>query len=333
MSNIEIPNKLGCRKDSKDKRDYRLSGVSTPIELPSSFELIELYPPKNQFSRPSCTSNAQAHHKERQEKRQSSAPFVMALTKKYEGDDNFGASTRNTFWVVKNNGICEEKLDPEPPSNMTWQDYIKVSRISDEAYKDANDHKSKSFWRIENNVESIKQAIYQNKNSVVISQAWYREFNRPINGFLPTEFSDYVDGHATDVTGWSDSRQALLVKNSFGVSWGINGFYWLPYSILPKILWDAWTSLDMPSKMPVDDYYGLKRTWDTYMQEKSMAFNPWLYKKIKRLPSDREIKGLVYGRYSFEAVFTGKVKDIWLKISKMEAIKNKVIDANENIIA
>lgn len=326
-------NRLGAVKDIKDRRDYRLSGISAPVELPSSFELLELFPSKNQFGRPSCTSQAQSHHKERQEQRRSSAPFVMALTKKYEGDENFGASTRNTFWVVNSTGICKEELDPEPGADMPWQEYIKVSRITDESYKDARDHKSQSFWRVENTIEAIKQAIYQYRNSVVISQAWYREFNRPVNGFLPLEFSDFVDGHATDVTGWSDSRKAFWVKNSFGVNWGLNGFYWLPYSILPKILWDAWTSLDMPVKMPVDDYYGLKRTWDSYMQEKAMAFNPWLYKKIKRLPSNREIKGLVYGRYSYDAVFTGKVKDIWLKISKMEAIKNKVIDKDENIIA
>jgi hypothetical protein len=143
---------------------------------------------------------------------------------------------------------------------------------------------------------------------------------------------DYsVGGHAVDVIGWDDTKLALRVKNSWGSEWGDHGYFWLPYEFIDKV-WDAWCSLDIPEKFPVDDRYGIKRTWNSYLRERSMALNPWLVKKINRLPNNREINAMAYGFWSFDSVFNGKVKDIWLKITKPAAIKAKLIDQKENLL-
>ena len=36
--------------------------------------------------------------------------------------------------------------------------------------------------------------------------------------------------HAIQLVGWDDSKGAWLLKNSWGQSWGINGFMWIDYS-------------------------------------------------------------------------------------------------------
>ncbi len=51
--------------------------------------------------------------------------------------------------------------------------------------------------------------------------------------------------------------------------------------------------------------------------EKATAFNPWLIRKIKRLPSNIEINALWYGKWDFEAVFKGRVNGLWLYKNKM----------------
>ncbi len=70
---------------------------------------------------------------------------------------------------------------------------------------------------------------------------------------------------------------------------------------------------------------GKKRTWTSYLREKAIAFNPWLIGKIGRLPNNREIKGLAYGFWSYNAVFRGKHGDLWLKMTKPEAKSKDLI--------
>jgi ribonucleoside-triphosphate reductase len=82
----------GAKRDPKDNRDLKIAGITLVAEVPKQiFVLDEQFPPKMQYARGSCTSQAQSHHKERQEKRKSAARFVMALTKQLEGNTGYGA--------------------------------------------------------------------------------------------------------------------------------------------------------------------------------------------------------------------------------------------------
>ena len=324
----------GAKRDKKDKRDYKLAGIMAPGAIPKQLFIIEdVFDSKNQGSRGSCTSQAQAHHKERQEKKKLSARFVMALSKQLEGDTDYGGYARNSFKVAYQNGICSEEVYPEPGNEMTWEEYIDVAKIPQAAFDDAAQHKSQSFWWVNTTVDDIRNCLITYKNSVNMSMPWYSEFNRPLpDGTLPSYSGTTVGGHEIDIKGFDDYEEKLICKNSWGESWGNKGDFKIPYSMFPALVWDLWCSLDIPAEMPVDLYYGEKRTWANYMLEKSFAFSPWIYKKIGRLPTNREVKGLTYGKWSADAVFSGKVKDVWLKIIKPEAIKNGVIDINENLI-
>lgn len=329
MDDKKIFYTTGAKKDRLDKRDFRASGVIPTLEIPKQiFNLDELFGPKNQYSRGSCTSQAQGHHKERQEKRKSSARMIMAKTKELEGNKDYGAYTRDTFAVVKEFGICSEELYPEPGPEISWEEYIDVSKIPDQCYEDAKGHKSQSYWRVEKDLTEIKSLLFQRKeknSSIVCSMEWYKEFNRPVDGRLPISFSGDGDGHAVELKGWNDFEEHLTFKNSWGVDWGDGGYFYMPYSIFNKVIWDLWCSLDIPAEMPVDLYYNEKRTWSSFLLEKSFAFNLWLIKKIGRLPSNREIKGLCYGMWDYETIFLGIHGDMWLKITKPEAVKRGLI--------
>lgn len=320
----------GAKKDPKDNRDYRIASVMAPVAIPAQlFELPENFPPKCQWTRGSCTSQGQAHHKERQEGKRISAPFIMAKSKEMEGNLAYGGYNRNTFAVVNSVGVCEDSMYPEPGPEMSWEEYIRVSRITKDCFENAKEYKSQSFWRVENHYDQIRQTLIQTNNSVVISMPWYREWNNPdSDGVISLPTSSSVGGHCVEICGFNDFKRRLKMKNSWGNGWGLNGYFYMDYDEFNKYVWDCWCSLDIPAEMPVDKRYGQVRN---YTMEKATAFNPWLVAKLGRLPNNREISGLWYGKYSFDAIFRGKVKDIWLKITKTEAIKQGIIDKNENI--
>jgi C1A family cysteine protease len=41
-----------------------------------------------------------------------------------------------------------------------------------------------------------------------------------------------LGGHALCFVGYDDAREVFIVKNSWGASWGDNGYGYIPYSIV-----------------------------------------------------------------------------------------------------
>ncbi len=47
-----------------------------------------------------------------------------------------------------------------------------------------------------------------------------------------------TSGHAMTIVGWNDSKKAFKVANSWGKDWGDNGFAWIGYTYMVKLLQD-----------------------------------------------------------------------------------------------
>jgi C1A family cysteine protease len=39
-------------------------------------------------------------------------------------------------------------------------------------------------------------------------------------------------GHAIMAAGYDDSKEAVLIRNSWGEDWGENGYFWMPYDYI-----------------------------------------------------------------------------------------------------
>jgi len=52
-----------------------------------------------------------------------------------------------------------------------------------------------------------------------------------------------VGGHAVMTVGYDDANQWFVVRNSWGATWGMKGYFTLPYSymIQPALSSDFWT--------------------------------------------------------------------------------------------
>ena len=60
---------------------------------------------------------------------------------------------------------------------------------------------------------------------------------------IPAKNESLLGGHAILVVGYDDSKSRWICMNSWGTTWGDNGFFYLPYSYLTntKLASDFWT--------------------------------------------------------------------------------------------
>jgi len=57
---------------------------------------------------------------------------------------------------------------------------------------------------------------------------------------LPDKDDAYVGGHAVAVVGYKLDPNAFLIKNSFGSSWGDNGYCWMPFDYVLQQSFEKW---------------------------------------------------------------------------------------------
>jgi C1A family cysteine protease len=60
---------------------------------------------------------------------------------------------------------------------------------------------------------------------------------------FPKQGDQVEGGHAIMAVGYDDAKKALLIRNSWGISWGDKGYGWLPYDYVSRGLADDFWSL------------------------------------------------------------------------------------------
>ena len=60
---------------------------------------------------------------------------------------------------------------------------------------------------------------------------------------MPKPQEKVLGGHAVMAVGYDDSKQAVLVRNSWGTDWGIRGYFYMPYGYITNanLCDDFWT--------------------------------------------------------------------------------------------
>ncbi|MEQ1923884.1 MAG: C1 family peptidase, partial [Pyrinomonadaceae bacterium] len=87
-------------------------------------------------------------------------------------------------------------------------------------------------------VEELKTALV--KRGPVVAGIFFDECFRDYKSGVFNEKNNRTINHVVLIIGWDDSKQAWLIKNSYGEKWGENGFAWIKYGSNNIGMFAAW---------------------------------------------------------------------------------------------
>ena len=242
-------------RDLPDSRDhiYQLAPIpqlAPSIDLRQYCSAIE-----DQGQLGSCTGNAIAGMIELLDKKNNknldvSRLFIYYQERVIEGTVRYdsGAYIRDGLKAVNQYGAPLESLWPYTISKF-------ATKPTTAAYNDAANRKVTAYARC-TNLAAIKNALAAGQ-PVTIGFSVYDSFegawgNIPHgqagSGMMPypnTATEQLLGGHAVCVVGYNDTLNGgrLICRNSWGTSWGDNGYFYMPYAVInnTNMSSDFWT--------------------------------------------------------------------------------------------
>lgn len=239
----------GWRRDMPDFRDHKLALSAARIAAAAtSSDLRPLMPPiYDQGALGSCTGNGIARVMQFERMRQRfhnytpSRLMIYYLERVIEGTvaSDAGAEIRDGMKAINATGVCDEALWP-----------YDVSKFADQppqnCYDVAKFDAALKYDSVQQNVDVIRAVLTGNR-PVVFGFTVYESFESDAvaqSGIVPMPGTDegVEGGHCTVIAGHDDATQRFLVANSWGVGWGMAGYFTIPYDYLanPDLADDFW---------------------------------------------------------------------------------------------
>jgi C1A family cysteine protease len=264
---------LGWRPDLPDIRDYQTESdtiqkilsksealKATPKQQPNSIDLRSWCSPiEDQGDLGSCTANAGVGLIEYFERRafgkylDASRLFLYKATRTLAGDKgDTGAQLRDTMKALVLFGVPPEQYYPYDINQFDQEP-------SAFCYAFAQRYKAVQYYRLDppgtplfKRLNIIKTNLAANLPSMfgfTVYSSIYDATNKPGEIPYPVPGDKVVGGHAVVAIGYDDSMKigitkgALLIRNSWGETWGEKGYGWLPYKYIEDGLADDFWSL------------------------------------------------------------------------------------------
>ena len=227
--------KYKLKKDKEDLRDFLFSHN---VITASSVDLRSKMPPVfDQGQLGSCTANAGVGAMMYLNPAIAlSRLFMYFKERAIDGTiaEDSGASIRDECKVAAN-GICAEIFMPYDISKFTVPP-------SNDAELDAPKHKITTYKSVKG-LEGIKQALTLCK-PVLIGMSVFESFEgatiaKSGKMSMPKKSEKNLGGHAVLVVGYDDKKKVLIVRNSWGDTWGDKGYFYMPYAYIPNT-YDYW---------------------------------------------------------------------------------------------
>jgi C1A family cysteine protease len=169
--------------------------------------------------------------------------FVYYNERKLENNipDDSGAPLENGMLCLQKYGVCKEIDWPYIPNKF-------AVKPPDKCYKDALKHLVLKVENISDTLINLKSHLVLGFPFIVGIQI-YKSFESTRvykTGIVPIPNINkeiLLGGHAVVCVGYNDNTQQWIMRNSWGSSWGINGYFYLPYAYLfiPNLAGDMWT--------------------------------------------------------------------------------------------
>lgn len=247
---VRTVKKMGWKRDLPDFRDRVLAlPVERASNLPASVDLRKgdflSFPIYDQGNLGSCTANAIGAGFHFDQLKQGLKDFVPSrlfiyynerATEGSIGEDS-GAYIRDGIKSVNQQGVCSESLWPYAEAKFTV-------KPSDACYTDALKYKCLEYARVSQTLDDMRACLSAGLPFVFGFTVYDSFYNLTETGemSMPTWGDSIVGGHAVLCVGYDDERQMFVVRNSWGDSWGDNGYFYMPYAYLsdPNLASDLW---------------------------------------------------------------------------------------------
>lgn len=154
-----------------------------------------------------------------------------------------GSSIRDSIKCINKFGICKENQWPYQINYFTTQPNKKC-------YTDAKFKKCLKYKKLDNsNIKCLKACLSSGK-PFIFGFSVYSSFEDPtiwnpkVDAMpIPNPNKEsLLGGHSVLAVGYSDKRKCFIIKNSWGKKWGLDGYFFMPYSfIISKQCDDFWT--------------------------------------------------------------------------------------------
>lgn len=240
-------NAYGWRPDLHDQRDLKFSNVRNVVSLPESVDLRQYCSTiDDQGNLGSCTANAGVALLEFLDNKPDglytnlSRLFLYYNTRLLEGTVRYdsGCTVRGTMKSIFKYGVCSE---------IKWPYRISKYRTkpSTSSYTDGKKRVISGYYSMRT-LGDIKASIAEGM-PVIFGFTVYENFESDEvarTGVLDMPGVDdaVLGGHCVLAVGYDDKTQRLIVRNSWGTSWGDNGYFYMPYKyVTSKIATDFWT--------------------------------------------------------------------------------------------
>ena len=251
----------GWQPDLPDHRDlmYAVPHAVAAAALAAKVDLRPQCPPVyDQGQLGSCTANAIAGAIEFDQIKQKLTEFAPSRLFIYYNErviehdvslDN-GAQIRDGIKSVAKQGVCAEtswpysdqNMDPHPCPQCPY-----AKKPTPACFAEAAKHKLQNYQRLVAQLNLLKGCLASGY-PFVFGFTVYESFESeqvantgivPMPG--PTE--KVVGGHAVVAVGYDDSTEQFIVRNSWGTSWGLKGYFMMPYAYLTNtnLADDFWT--------------------------------------------------------------------------------------------
>jgi hypothetical protein len=324
------------RPSISDHRDIPYRSSYLPEDLPSSVDMREdVYEIENQGSIGSCVANGVASSCELLAKRNDkpidlSRMFLYNATKVYSNRiGKEGLYARDAYHVAYKQGMPTEGYYPYDIS----KDNIEPSL---EDYKEAFNNRIDRYenvvwWNTSDSskkIHDIKSALSEGlpvgfamlicASLVDLKGSWKEHNYKGID-----QDNTKLGGHYMLIVGYDDEVQKFLVQNSWGTSWGDNGYCGLPYDIVNEPFFEAWVARSFKG-MEVPETTGIKLEFiNRYrIEARIVPEKEDIGKVVKVWMGGIDTDGNIYIKKPVPSIegSVSTMPDIWLPLQKAGSI-------------
>ena len=185
----------------------------------------------------SCTANALCGAysyemmKQGETDMEMSRLFLYYEERSLEGtvSSDSGAQIKDGVSVLQTSGVCRESIWP-------YNVALFAHKPSVYSFMDAKRHHAIKTQRVAQDLYDIKQSLL---DGIVITfgftvYASFESADVAKTGMvpMPDTYDEVLGGHAVVAVGYDDSKQVVIVRNSWGKGWGDKGYFYLPYEYI-----------------------------------------------------------------------------------------------------